>query len=275
MIDLPADTVPAAVETIAKDLYAIDTVARVSGRTVGVMVYSNRLIDESGQFLAPETQELIGNLMLTVTRVALSTDREVDFVVVALREREKPVELRLTRYLVDIKKAQTDAIPIMETINRTLWENRQYRLDPVNPSYFPLDAVVFEEFLTSQIVQRLRMPKDASAAGGEEEGEFIPERLVEGKFSTVLAGLEEKRIFEFTILAFADFNSPRHTLDVFRTMLEVFQAYEFRAFDEIWIRNLLGRTVLKIDRETLERYEKGSLKDSDISDMMIRAPSRV
>jgi len=275
-VTFPGDSVPSAVESVAKELYEIDVLARVAGKTVGVMVYADQLIDDSGKSLAEGTQELIGNLMLTVTRVALSTDRAVDFVVVAIRQRDQPLELRLTRYLTDIKRAQTEALPMTESINRTVWENKQYTPDKADPTGFTLKEVMFEDFLSEQIVQRLRYQKVSSKDESDEDEKdaTTPERLVEGKFRITMQELREKRVFEFSILAFADFHSDDHTLDVLKMISNVFEGYEFDGFDELWVRNLLGRTMLQIDPSTLQRYQSGQLTDATIRELIIHNPAK-
>ena len=152
----PSESIPGAIEKICKDLYKLDVVAEVSGKTIGVLFYTDHLIDEKGQMDQKLIRKTIGDLVLTITRVALSTDLDVRSVVVAIRGQKDFNEIRIIRNMDDIKKAQTEALSMDESLNRTLWEQSKYHSDALDPDYFPLKDLTLESFLAKQIVQRVR-----------------------------------------------------------------------------------------------------------------------
>src|SRR3989338_10099380 len=82
----PSSTVPKAIEDICKKEYKIDVTARVVGKTVWALVYIDSVVDAKGQ-VPKEVNEVMGKVMLVVSRVALSTDLPVDFCTVLVRDK--------------------------------------------------------------------------------------------------------------------------------------------------------------------------------------------
>lgn len=256
-VTFPSHTIKQSIEGICRTQYDLDAVAGIAGRTVGVMSYVDRLVDESGNVDQEVIRRTLGDLILTVTRVALSTDVEVSFVIVSIRGREDQNEIRVIRNLDDIKKAQTEALSVDESLSRTLWEQFKYRLDPIDPYYFPLDDMSMETFFEKQIVQRIRFANQAGAAGNA----FMPSELIDGKFSV---SATKGRIFEFSIVSFESVNPELNVLKVLRVINEVFKGYRFQGFDLILIKDLLSRKMLTVNRQTLQMYQDKSINEDEI-----------
>ena len=111
-VSFPAETVNEAVQQICKDLYKLDVVAESSDAALGVLFYAPYLVDPNGEFDKEFVSDALLNLNTTVMRVALSTDKTFDFVVVVLRGKDDENQIRIIRNVVDIKKSQTDALSI-------------------------------------------------------------------------------------------------------------------------------------------------------------------
>lgn len=248
------DRMPEHVNQITKDVYKLDTQADVKGSTLGVLWVTEAMLDEAGKGISQEINEAIGNLSSAVSRVSLSTDRPVDFIVVAVRSLREKMELRVIRRVDDVRRAQAEALSIPESMNRTLFQ--QFPFDPEAPSEpFDTGDWTLEEFLSKQILQRVRMLKPSDPENP------VPTELFDSKFS-----VDEKRqrVFEFSILTFKEENSRENLLAVLRTVRDVFAAYRYDAFDQVVIRDLLHNRRLVIGRSTMKIFEARKITEDEI-----------
>ena len=253
----PSDTVPKAVEDICKKENNLEVSARVVGKTVGALITLDNLVDDKGQ-IPKEVHEKMGQIMQAVTRVALSTDRDIDYCVVVIRDRKHMNELVVTRSLDDTKRANSDAIGIEESINRTLFSQGKYQLSPEGEKNFVLKEVKLETFLAEQIAQRIRFSfsKDAKA---EAAGAFV---LVDGLYDAAA----DARRFRFALLSLKT-AEPRETMiNVLKTVSEVLGGYHFTNFNEIEILDYLNRQKLVINQKTLADYQAKKITEQEILD---------
>ena len=257
-VSFPSETIPQSIETLCKKHYDMDVAARVSGQTIGVMSYVDRLVDETGKIDQEVIRKTIGDMILTITRVALSTDIKIRFEVVVIRGIQDLNEIRITRNLEDIKKAQTEALSVEESLSRTLWEQSRYRPDIIDPDYFPLQDISMETFFEKQIVQRVRF---AAQTKSDDGASFLPSELVEGRFSSSPTG---GNVFEFSIVSFESAAPEVNVLKVLRVINDVFKGYDFKGYDLIVIKDLLGRKMLVVDVEMLTQFQQNQLNEDDI-----------
>lgn len=249
------DRMPESVEKISQDVYKLETKGDVKGTTLGVLWNGESLLDESGKGISKEINEIIGNLSSSVSRVALSTDRPVDFVVVAVRGAKEQMELRVVRRVDDIRRAQAEALPVQESMNRTLFQQLPYEPGKAATEPFDTGNWTLEDFLSKQILQRVRMAKPADPENP------IPTELFDGKFSQDEKGL---RVFEFSILTFKQENSKDNILSVLRTVRDVFQAYQYDAFDQIVIRDLIHNRRLVLGKSTMKIFEAKKITEEEL-----------
>jgi len=262
----PANDVPKAIEKICRDEFQIEATARVVGKTVGALLYVRSIVDPKGQ-IASEVHEKMGKAMQTVTRVALSTDLQVDYCVVVIRDTSQGNELTIARALEDTKRANADAIGIEESINRTLFQQGRVQPNPPNRKNFVLKEMKTENFLAEQIAQRIRFgfakdPKDTADK---------PLNLVDGAFH------EEhgKRIFRFSLIALKLDHSHQNILNVFRTVNEVFAGYQFISFDDLEINDYLNREKLVVDPQTLLDYRTKKISDNQLLEKCLQESQSV
>lgn len=251
----PADSVPKSIEDICSKENNLAVTARVEGKTAAAMIYIDDLIDEKGQ-IPQEVHEKMGKIMQAVTRVALSTDRELDFCEVIIRDRTHMNELVVTRSLDDTKRANSDAIGIEESINRTLFGQGKYQSSGAGEKSFVLKEVKFENFLAEQIAQRIRFgfSKDAKE---DTAAAFV---LVDGSY----AASSDGRRFRIALLSLKA-SEPRETiLGALKTVNNVLSGYNFKNFDEIEILDYLNRQKLVINKKTLEDYQSKKITEQEI-----------
>ncbi len=254
-VTFPADTVNQAVQQICKTLYKLDVITRSHNDTLGVLLYADHLVDPNGEFDREFVSDALLNLSTAVTRVALSTDKTIDFVVVVLRGKDDENQIRIIRSVVDIKKAQTDALSVEESMNRTVQELGKYNYDPLKADEIPLADVSMEHFLTKQIAQRVRLLAPVKTSGPP----MLPSEIVEGRFLDT-----PQRTFEFSILTFEASEPSNNVLKILKQADEVLKGYHYEEFDEIVVKDLLGRKVLTVRREDYLKYQKKEISEADV-----------
>ncbi len=256
----PADTVPKAIEGICRKENHLEISARVVGKTAGALIYIDDLIDDKGQ-IPKEVHEKMGQIMQAVTRVALSTDREIDFCVVVIRDRAHANELTVTRSVDDTKRANSDAIGIAESINRTLFGQGKYQPSPEGEKNFVLKEVKLESFLAEQIAQRIRFnfSKDSKEETATASQAFV---LVDGLYDAS----PDARRFRFALLSLKA-AQPRETMiNVLKTVSEVLDGYHFSDFNEIEILDYLNRQKLVITEKVFADYRAKKITEQEILD---------
>jgi hypothetical protein len=258
----PADTVPQSVERVAKRDYGLEVTARVVGKTLGALYYVDDILDEAGQ-IPREIHEQMGKIMQAISRVSLSTDLPLDFCVVVIRDRAHLNELIITRSVDDTKRANSDALGVEESINRTLFGQGKYQPGGQGEKGFILKEVTLEDFLAEQIAQRVRFSFARDSKEGEEESEAGQQSfvLVDGIFNRSETG--EKK-FRFSVLSLKA-EEPRETMSVvLRTMSDVLKGYRFTDYSGIEVLDYLNRQKLEIPLEVMLAYQDKKITEQEI-----------
>ncbi len=252
----PADTVTHAVEQISRDESQLSVESQVAGKTLGAILYLKDLVDAGGQ-VPKEVHEKMGQVMQAVTRVALSTDLPLEFCVVVIRDRKQGNELLVTRSLDDTKKAYADALGVEESINRTLFGQGHYTLPLSGKPVFRLEEVHLENFLSDQIVQRIRFNFSKDAKNSAEN----PLVLADGSVSETPAG---RRIFHFSMIGFKSKDPKENILGMLRIVSTVFQGYKFSDFDSIELRDYLNRQKLVVDQKMFLDFQNKKISEEEL-----------
>ena len=232
----------------------------MTGKTVGALMYANSLLDKDGQ-ISKNLNEKMGKLMQVITRVALSTDLPLDYCVVVVRDRVNPHQLMITRSLDDAKRAYADVIGVEESINRTLFGQDKY--DAINEpgSTFAVKDVRHENFLTDQIVQRVRFNYSKEAKDELDRAML----MMDGAFDTG----DGRRSFRFSLIALRSENPHEMILSIFNTVNKVLEGYKYTDFDTIEIHDYLNRQKLVVDKATLIDYQKKKITEAQILDRFL------
>ena len=250
----PGDTVTKSIEDITRKENKMEVIARVEGRTLGALYYVDDIVDEKGQ-VPKEVHEKMGQIMQAVSRVALSTDRPIDFCVVVIRDRAHLNELVVTRSLDDTRRANSEALGVEESINRTLFGQGKYQLAAGKENEFELRDIKMGTFLADQISQRIRFDFLKDAKDDTTHTQSLV--LVDGLYDT---SSQDKRL-RFSVLSLKP-TEPRQTmLNVFHIVNDVLGGYRFTDFKEIEVLDYLNRQKLVIDREVLEDFQAKKITD--------------
>ncbi|OIO39689.1 MAG: hypothetical protein AUJ71_00060 [Candidatus Omnitrophica bacterium CG1_02_49_16] len=253
-----SNSVTKSIEAINRKEYKIDSTARVAGKTVGALIYFDSIVDAKGQ-VSKEIHEAMGKVMQSVTRVALSTDLALDFCTVVIRDRRQGNELLITRSLDDTKRANAEAVGIEESINRTVFGQGKYKPGPGDSGAFVLKEVKLENFLTEQIVQRIRFGFSKESAAEETPRNSI---LVDGLFDRESG----TRSFRFSMISIKSGDPKKMMLTVFNIINDVLKGYSFNGFDKVEIQDYLNRKKLIVDRQTILDYQQKKVTEAQILD---------
>ncbi|MBI1883796.1 MAG: hypothetical protein HYS08_06280 [Chlamydiae bacterium] len=100
----PEGKVLDSVKKMCQDEYKIDVEAKIVGRNLGAHIVLENIFDRE-QGLTKDATEHIGDLLLGVTRISLSTDAPLQFFAVVASDKTIPgVEAVFVRYVDDVKR---------------------------------------------------------------------------------------------------------------------------------------------------------------------------
>ncbi len=89
----------------------------------------------------------------------------------------------------------------------------------------------------------------------------IPSELYEEK---VVTDAKHRRIFEFAVLSLKQEKSRENITSVLRAVRDVFLAYNYDAFDEIVIRDLIHQRKLVIGKSTMKIFEARKISEEEL-----------
>jgi hypothetical protein len=202
----PKTKVSDSVIKLCRDEYNTEVKVNTVGKTLGVYMPVHNLLDSS---LKPseESFEKLGNVLHVLSRVALSTDADLEFITLVTRDSDiSGFELILTRYVEDIEKFMAGDISQGEYIKRMLLETR---LDPtlllsnlvskekkerLESEEFSIEELHLPEFLAKQISRRI----EDKFKEDKHLKENFKVAAVNGEFIPKVPNLE-RGIFKFTL----------------------------------------------------------------------------
>jgi len=202
----PKIKVSDSITKLCRDEYNTQVKVNTVGKTLGVYMPLDNLLDSSLQ-PSEESFEKLGNVLHVISRVALSTDADLEFItLVASDSKISGFELVLTRYVEDIKKFMVGDISRGEYMKRMLLETR---LDPLvllsdlasddkkerpESEEFSIEEVHLPDFLAKQISRRI----EDKFKEDKHLQENFKVTAVKGEFSPKVPNLE-RGIFKFTL----------------------------------------------------------------------------
>ncbi|MBI5144401.1 MAG: hypothetical protein HZA30_04975 [Candidatus Omnitrophica bacterium] len=289
---------------VCKAEYKLDVKVETIGRTIAIYLPLEDLIDFTFA-ITKQASEKINDVILSVSRVALSTDAEFDFYCVIAHDVRIP-EIQIViiksvddvkrfllndisrgeyskRMLVDIRfspQAQKER-EIKEIFNKVRvdkkWQeqvmNDFFRSEPTALSdigywggHFYIKDISLAEFLAEQIANRFRL------AFREEKGLLDAYLVKSSKGSFTTKG--GQRIFKLELLVEykpLEVSDKKAASDViFETALKiashVIHNYRFNDFDRFEILNQQDNSVITLSSEELESFRTKKLKLEEITE---------
>lgn len=123
----PKERLAESVEQLCRDEYKVDVTAKMEGRTLGIYLVLDTLLDSSSGELAfqEKASDILEDVMTSIRRVTLSTDADVKFFTLIGADQAMGIELVMTRYVDDVKR-----VLLMDISRDDFFERMSYQLRP-------------------------------------------------------------------------------------------------------------------------------------------------
>lgn len=263
----PVGTVEETIAKICRDEYRVQVQVKGVGTTVGALVVAPNTLLKDLSF-SDQALNKVENVMLTTSRVTLSSQFPYEFFVVTLRDPGLGVDVSFIRYIKDVKRLIMDDISRNDYFQRMLIEAKTYA--PAAPgavSEYQPQAWRLADFLARQIAERVRAQLQSTLIGERLfslqgiRGEFVPPASPSrslGRFRLLLD-------FQPGSPDFAGMATPVLRDDFLRALLSVSQLvvrrYEFTTFDGLEILDGRGQTLATYDRSAFSQGSMNTLMD--------------
>lgn len=258
----PTGTVIETVRDMCEREYGVAVDVTTDDKTVIASIPVEKLL-QSDLSLSDRALDKIEDVMLTVSRVTLSSEFPYDFFVVDARDAETGVRVRFIRYVKDIRRLLTDDISRSDYFQRML-----IKVDYGGGT--TEGGVTTGEFLAAQIAQRLHQHFQLNLVAARlfhlagVDGTFVPVSSPAGK--TVVSG-----VFRLTLITrpgappLAEAGNPDLREDLyqlcFRTAQNLTRRYEFSLFDGLELVDMNGERLAEFPREEFTRDTVNTLME--------------
>ena len=298
----PKEKLKESIIRLCKNEYKIDVKVRTAGKTVAIYMPLEDLMDFTFS-LTPAATEKLNDVIMSVTRVVLSTDAKYDFYCIIAHDVRIPeIQVIIIKYVDDVKRVFLGDISRGEFGKRMIidmrlnpqsqkersikeifqkmgldpkWQdqvmNDFFRSDPTGlgdigywNGRFYIKDITLPEFLAEEIAGRVKI-------------EFREDKALSAAF--LLKAVKgayhahpDKPYFKIEFLtaprALEETESERIYDDAIKAVLkvavEVTHGYMFNAFDHIEIASEADGRDLKVSRDALEKYRAKKLKFEEI-----------
>jgi len=298
----PKERFKESILKVCKKEYKLDVKAETITKTIAIYVPLQDLLDFNFG-ITKKASEQINDVILSVSRVALSSDAKYDFYCIIAHDVKIPeIQIVIIKSVDDVKRFMLNDISRGEYSKRMLVDirlnpqaqkeraikevfakmslDRKWQEDVMNDFFrseptvlgdigywndrFYIKDVSLPEFLAEQIANRVRM-------------EFREDKKLEDLFSIKSAkgsynAKGEKKYFKFEILTepkwFKEFEKEEISNKVFEETVKVaahvLRGYRFEDFDYMEILSQFDGKALKVSRDNLEGFRKKKITFDDV-----------
>ena len=294
----PQEKLKESIIRLCKTEYKVDVKVRTVGKTAAIYMPIEGLLDFTFA-LTPAATEKLNDVIMSVTRVVLSTDADYDFYCVIAHDVRIPeIQVIIIKYVDDVKRVFLGDISRGEFGKRMIvdmrlnpqsqkersirdvfqrinidpnWQdqvmNDFFRSEPTGlgdigywNGRFYIKDITLPEFMAEQIAGRVKMEF-------REEKKLSEEFLIKTVNASYNAG-PDKPYFKVEFLADSKLSKDTEALRLYDNVLmrvlkvasEVTHGYMFDGFNYIEIINQADGRNVKISRDDLERYRTKKLK---------------
>jgi hypothetical protein len=179
-----------------------------------------------------ELIDKVRNILNSISRVCLSADKSPEFFVLALSDINLGLDYSLTANISDIKRSTAGGVPWTEANKRYVinFELAPNAVGDQTGEHLKIFDIKMADFLSLQIAQRVRM--------------FFQDSEVKKAYTLKEADAAfkyNKFIFNYSVVRISE---PKEKIDIAQEILNIitycFKTYEFKDFEEVEIRDLLG-----------------------------------
>lgn len=254
----PREKVIEGIKDICKKEYGVDVDVKIVDTTLGVRMPLKGVFDPETFQPAPDALEKLDGVMLSVSRVALSSDKSFDFYTIITTDTAIPgTEIVITRYVGDLRRYVFGDISRGEFSNRMVFDvrfNPEGVLD-VWLNEFTLREVRLQDFICKQAAHRI-------------VSEFKDNKMLVGKFKiSSCAGKLELGRFRFQVEITREglpMSELIHGTAWHDKVLELclqkiahtLYIYDFNDFDDVEITNTFDNKLMQVNRADIKNWRK-------------------
>lgn len=266
----PTGQVEDAIKKICEDEYGVDVEVKGEGKTLGALIVMNDTLMKDLS-LSDQALSKIENVMLTTSRVTMSSEFKYDFFVVSIRDVLTGVEVSFVRYIKDIRRLIIDDISRNDYFQRLVIDVAHQPVGlPEENVAFHLKERQLKHFLARQITERIKSKFQLNLIIKKlfhitnVEGRYLPvEKLINvypnaGILQLKVSFHPEAPQFE-TIGDQALQENFKQLL--FNTARKVLQRYEFKDCEGVEIVDQNNRQLASYDRDALSKDSLNSLME--------------
>lgn len=260
---------------LTKKEYGHDIKVNIVNKTIDVYFPVNNLLKDDKaeeKKLNEEIAKKIDRVIFLIHRVALSSDKKLDFYVATVADMENGNELSIIGYFPDVLKVRLLNISKNEFSQRLIkgLNKNSKAIDDWEGKNFKIEEIFLPNFLAGQIAQRIKMAVSKNSSGENKKNFFWfqekkPKEIFEAK--EIQWGLKDK-IF-FFVLEIPDYQE-KNIQEIFNLILKttahVLWAYDF---DYSATRVLIkskneNKKIFFINKKDLELFRKGGIKIEEL-----------
>lgn len=242
------ENIPYLVKQICKDEYKLDVITQRTETTLWIYVPLAKILDKDygkkeGAFFDEELTDKLRNILSTVGRVVLSSDKAPEFFALWASDINIGLDYIIIGNVLDIKKAYAESLPFTEL-------NKRYVMKfTVNPEavqdtagrHLKLYNIRLPDFLAQQMVQRISVEFQ-----GEGLKKYFKVEKIDGIFNN------DAFILEYSIKPLA---KPDKTIDVTKEILSTItyciKIYDFQDFSRVEINDLVTQEKLVLNKAAI------------------------
>ena len=294
----PKEKLKESIIRLCKNEYKVDVKVRTVGKTVAIYMPLEDLMDYTFA-LTPAATDKLNDVILSVTRVVLSTDAQCEFYCIIAHDVRIPeIQIIIIKSVDDVKRVFLGDISRGEFGKRMIvdmrlspqsqkersikevfqrmnldqkWQdqvmNDFFRSEPAGMGdigywngRFYIKDITLPEFLAEQIASRVKMEFRENKALSDE---FLL-KTVKGAYYA----REYEPYFKIEFLAesrvYGESESDGFFEAVLKVASEVIHGYGFEGFDYFEIYNQMDGRGLKISKDALEKYRMKIIKLEEI-----------
>lgn len=298
----PKDKFTESIVKICKNEYSLDVKVETTGRTIAIYLPLSDLIDFTFS-VSKSASEKINDVILSVSRVALSSDAKFDFYCVIAHDVRIPeIQIVIIKSVDDVKRFLLNDISRSEYSKRMLvdirlnpqsqkersikdvfskmkvddkWQeeviNDFFRSEPTGlgdigywNNRFYIKDIALSEFLAEQINSRVKM--------GLKEDQAVLNSFAVKSMKGTYVNKDGKQYFRFDILAEPKLREGVPPVNTFERIFDIYlseisktvHSYNFEAFEYAEIISEGNAQIVKISRADLEKFRKKKITVKDV-----------
>ena len=239
------ENIPYTVKQICKDEYQLDVVTERKDNTLWVYVPFAKILDKEygikeGKVLDEQMSDKLRNILTTVGRVILSSNKAPEFFAVWSSDINIGMDYIIIGNILDLKKAYAESIPFTELNKRYLMkiDMNPEAIRDTTGQHLKFYDIRMRDFITQQIVQRVSFEFQS-----ENLKKYFRLEKIDGIFDS------DAFILEYSAIPLLKPDKPINALDeILNIAAYCIKAYDFWDFSRVEVTNLITRDKIVLNK---------------------------